>query len=119
GDRNRLGQVVINLLTNAIKYSPQAEKVVVLLVTEEHSATVSVEDFGIGIATVHHDKVFEHYYQVTDQANNSSGLGIGLYISNEIMKQHRGRMWVESTEGVGTTFKFCLPLHADRPSPKQ
>lgn len=119
GDRDRLGQVLINLLTNAIKYSPQAEKVSVLLVTEERFVTVSVEDFGIGIAAVHHDKVFEQYYQVPDQATNSPGLGIGLYISNEIIKQHQGRMWVESTEGVGTTFKFSLPLHTERPSPKQ
>lgn len=85
------------------------------LVTEERFATVSVEDFGIGIATVHHEKVFEQYYQVT----NSSGLGIGLYVSNEIIQQHQGRMWVESTKGVGTTFTFSLPLHTERPSPQQ
>ena len=115
GDRDRLGQVLINLLTNAIKYSPQAEKVVVHLVTEERFATVRVEDFGIGIATVHHEKVFEQYYQVT----HSSGLGIGLYVSNEIIQQHQGRMWVESTEGVGTSFTFSLPLHTERPSPQQ
>ncbi len=119
GDRDRLGQVLINLLTNAIKYSPQAEKVAVHLVTEERFATVRVEDFGIGIATVHHEKVFEQYYQVTDQGTNSSGLGIGLYISNEIIQHHQGRMWVESTEGVGTTFTFSLPLHTERPSPQQ
>jgi PAS domain S-box-containing protein len=111
GDRDRLGQVLINLLTNAIKYSPQAEKVVVHLVTDERLATVRVEDFGIGIAAVHHEKVFEQYYQVTEQVNNTTGLGIGLYISNEIITQHQGRMWVESTEGAGTTVTFCLPLH--------
>lgn len=119
GDRDRLGQVLINLLTNAIKYSPQAEKVVVHLVTEERFAMVRVEDFGIGLASVHHEKIFEQYYQVTDQGMNNSGLGIGLYISNEIIKQHQGRMWVESTQGGGTIFTFSVPLHTERPSPQQ
>ncbi len=74
GDRDRLGQVLINLLMNAIKYSPQAEKVVVHLVREERFATVRVENFGIGIATIHHEKVFEQYYQVTDRGRTTLDL---------------------------------------------
>ena len=113
GDKERLGQVYINLLTNAIKYSPRADKVIVRLFRDgdPEQAIVSVQDFGIGIDKTHHEKIFERFYQVTDPEEKTyPGLGIGLYISSEIVARHRGRMWVESSKGKGTTFFVALPL---------
>lgn len=111
GDRDRIGQVLINLLTNAIKYSPRANTVIVRVAGDQKEAVVSVQDFGIGIAEAYHDKIFEQFYQVTDPEEKTyPGLGIGLYLSDEIVKRHTGRMWVESTKGTGSTFSFSLPL---------
>ncbi|GCE28947.1 hypothetical protein KDA_44310 [Dictyobacter alpinus] len=111
GDRDRLGQVVINLLTNAIKYSPGADKVCISVVRQDKQAIVSVQDFGIGIDKIHQEKIFERFYQVTDPLEKTfPGLGIGLYISSEIIKRYHGSMSFESEKGVGSTFSFHLPL---------
>lgn len=112
GDRDRIGQVLLNLLTNALKYSPEAEVVRIHAFCEGDHAVVSVQDFGIGIAEAHHQKIFERFYQVTDPVEKTyPGLGIGLYLSNEIISRHSGRMWVESQRGKGATFSFSLPLY--------
>ena len=112
GDRERLGQVFINLLTNAIKYSPEETQVIVrLFLDDERYVRVGVQDFGIGIDPAHHEKIFERFYQVTDPEEKTyPGLGIGLYISSEILARHEGRMWVESRKGQGSTFFVALPL---------
>ena len=111
GDRDRIGQVLINLLNNAIKYSPRADTVLVRVAKDQNKALVSIQDFGIGIAKEHQDKIFERFYQVTDPEEKPyAGLGIGLYISREIVKRHSGQMWVESKKGKGTTFHVTLPL---------
>lgn len=111
GDRDRIGQVLINLLNNAIKYSPQADLVLVRLAKDSKQVIVSIQDFGIGIAKEHQHKIFERFYQVTDPEEKTyPGLGIGLYISCEIIKRHNGRLWVESEKGKGATFHFALPL---------
>jgi signal transduction histidine kinase len=112
GDQERLRQVFVNLLTNAIKYSARAQTVLVRLVRDDEGgqAIVSVQDFGIGIAKAHHEQIFERFYQVTDaQETTYPGLGIGLYISREIVGRHRGRLWVESSKGNGATFFVALP----------
>lgn len=110
GDRDRIGQVLINLLTNAIKYSPNADRVIVQIVTDETNVRVSVQDFGIGIDQAYHQKIFERFYQVNEPAEKTyPGLGLGLYISCEIIKRHQGRLWVQSRKGEGSTFAFCLP----------
>ncbi len=110
-DKDRIGQVLINLLTNAIKYSPRAENVVVRVSQDSENAIVSVQDFGIGISKAYQEKIFEQFYQVTDPEEKTyPGLGIGLYISSEIVKRHGGRLWVESRKGEGSTFHFSLPL---------
>lgn len=117
GDKERLSQVFVNLLTNAIKYSPHAEKVLVHLSRscDAQQAIVSVQDFGIGIDTVHHEKIFERFYQVTDPEEKTyPGLGIGLYISSEIVARHHGRMWVESSKMKGSTFYVALPVFSQR-----
>ena len=111
GDKDRLGQVLINLLTNAIKYSPEANTVIVRVSADEHNAIVSVQDFGIGIAETHQEKIFERFYQVNDDTEKTfRGLGIGLYISSQIVRGHHGRLWVESAKGAGATFYVSLPL---------
>jgi len=111
GDKDRLGQVLINLLTNAIKYSPRSDKVIVHVTRDAGQAIISVQDFGMGIAGVHHAKIFERFYQVTDPEEKTfPGLGIGLHISREIVERHSGRIWVESTKGNGATFFVSLPL---------
>ena len=111
GDRDRIGQVLINLLNNAIKYSPRADTVLVCLAKDQNNIIVSVQDFGIGIAEEHQHKIFERFYQVTDPEEKTyPGLGIGLNISCEIVKRHGGWMWVESQKGKGATFHFTLPL---------
>lgn len=110
GDKDRLGQVFINLLTNAVKYSPHADKVIVRLSREQEQAIVSVQDFGIGIDEAHHQKIFERFYQVTDPEERTyPGLGIGLYISREIVERHHGRIGVQSHKGEGATFSVSLP----------
>jgi signal transduction histidine kinase len=113
GDKERLSQVYINLLTNAIKYSPRADKVIIRLARSEDAtrAIMSVQDFGIGIEKVHHERIFERFYQVTDlEEKTYPGLGIGLYISYEIVRRHNGQMWVDSSKGQGATFSVALPL---------
>jgi PAS domain S-box-containing protein len=109
GDRDRIGQVLINLLTNAIKYSPQAEKIVVKTTCEQGNIITSVQDFGIGIPGEMQQRVFERFFRVEGDARTTfPGLGLGLYISAEIVKRHRGAIWVESEENKGTTIFFSL-----------
>ncbi|HEX6109320.1 MAG TPA: HAMP domain-containing sensor histidine kinase [Ktedonobacteraceae bacterium] len=111
GDKERLGQVLINLITNAIRYSPRAERIIVHLTHTPDTLTVSVQDFGIGIPKAHQVKVFERFYRVySDQDRTYPGLGIGLYIAHQIIERHGGKMWVESVEGQGSTFSFSLPF---------
>lgn len=108
GDRDRIGQVVINLLTNAIKYSPDAETVLVTTNTDDASVTVSVRDFGIGISAEHLPHLFERFYRA-EHHNTVSGLGLGLAIASDIILRHNGTIWAESELGQGTTFFFTLP----------
>lgn len=112
GDRDRIGQVLINVLTNAVKYSPQAHKVLIRLVCEQEQAVVSIQDFGVGIPPDQLAQIFERFYQVSGAKGQKdlTGLGIGLYISQEIVQRHQGRLWVESCPGRGSTFCCALPL---------
>lgn len=107
-DRERLKQVFLNLLTNAIKYSPQGTEIVIRTKKNKKNITVTVEDFGIGIHKNERKAIFDKFYQVEKHA--TTGFGLGLYISSEIIKQHRGKMWVKSAVGKGSTFFFTLPL---------
>lgn len=111
-DRNRLGQTLINLLSNAIKYSPKAKKVVVEVTTNNNrELVVSVKDFGIGINLKDQEKIFERFFQINHSSGHQfPGLGLGLYISSEIIKRHSGKMRVKSQPGKGSTFYFTIPL---------
>ncbi|MEN0053431.1 MAG: PAS domain-containing protein [Mucilaginibacter sp.] len=112
GDRFRLEQVVNNLLSNAIKYSPQADKVMVNCIVneEDNSLIVSVRDWGIGIEEKNLTRLFERYYRVDNTAMRFEGLGLGLFISAEILKRHNGSFWIESKPDEGSTFFFRLLL---------
>lgn len=111
GDSDRLGQVFTNLISNAIKYSPQASQVDISLSASQDTVTVSVRDYGIGIPKEHQGKIFDRFYRISDGHNKTiPGLGMGLYISSEIIKRHGGSLWVESAEGQGTTFFISLPI---------
>jgi two-component system CheB/CheR fusion protein len=111
GDREHTGQVLTNLLTNAIKYSPQADIIRVSMAQDRENATVSVQDFGIGIAPEKLTHVFDRFYRVSDREHETfPGLGLGLFISAQMVKRQGGRMWVESQPGAGSTFSFTIPL---------
>jgi PAS domain S-box-containing protein len=111
GDKERIGQVIANLVTNAIKYSPNAEKIIIHTAVSNNEVTLCVEDFGIGIAGDKLTKVFEQFYRVSgDMQHTFPGLGLGLYISSEIIKREGGKIWVTSRLGSGSTFCFSLPL---------
>ena len=110
-DKDRISQVLTNLVTNAIKYSPDADKIIVKAEIENNEVVVCVEDFGIGIKEDAQNKVFEQFYRVSgDKQHTFPGLGLGLYISSEIIKREGGRIWVNSIQGKGSTFCFALPL---------
>jgi PAS domain S-box-containing protein len=108
-DQQRIEQVIINLITNAIKYSPGAREIVITAAASGKKIKVGVQDFGIGIASDQQEKVFNRFYRVENLAAHMSGLGIGLYICYEIIKRHKGRMWVQSALHEGSTFFFELP----------
>jgi signal transduction histidine kinase len=111
GDKDRLGQVFINLITNAVKYSPQANRVDITLSSTQHVAFISVRDYGVGIAPTHQKHIFDRFYRVHDSSNKSfKGLGLGLYIARDIVQRHGGDLTVESEEGKGSTFTISLPL---------
>jgi signal transduction histidine kinase len=113
-DRNRLEQVLGNLLINAVKYSPRANKVIVTVKRNNNrDVEVAIQDFGIGIPKENQSLVFERFYRVESNTKGFSGLGIGLYICSEIIKRHFGTLKVESEEGKGSTFTFSLPTTPD------
>jgi len=110
-DRDRIGQVLSNLLTNAIKYSPRTETIIVKTVCTDDAIITSVHDFGIGIPREKQQHIFERFFRVEGEALVTyPGLGLGLYISAEFIKRHHGSIWLKSEEGKGTTFSFSLPL---------
>jgi PAS domain S-box-containing protein len=108
-DKMRLEQVLTNLISNAIKYSPKGNEVFVELSRSSNEIIVSVRDAGMGIPKEYLDKVFDRFFRV-ESGGKIPGLGIGLYISAEIVRRHGGRIWAESEEGQGSVFSFSLPV---------
>jgi PAS domain S-box-containing protein len=113
GDKLRLEQVLNNFLNNAVKYSPEADKVVVRVEVLMNNIVVSIRDFGIGIERENLNRIFDRFYRVDNTSMKFQGLGLGLYISSEIIKAHKGSFWIESEVGKGSTFFFLLPLNPD------
>ncbi|HLX93216.1 MAG TPA: HAMP domain-containing sensor histidine kinase [Puia sp.] len=111
GDRNKLGQVITNIIDNAGKYSPPSSKIIVQAKAEQNILALYVKDQGIGIPRDQQQKIFERFFRVKGKKENTyAGLGLGLYISAEIIFRHQGRIGVESEEGKGSTFYFQLPV---------
>jgi len=110
-DKSRIAQVFINLLTNAVKYSPEADRIIVRVINIAGKSVVSVQDFGSGISPKDQRQIFTRFYRSASAKSGSiAGVGLGLYISKEIIKRHRERIWVKSKAGKGTTFSFTLSL---------
>ena len=108
-DKERIGQVITNFLSNAIKYSNDAESIDVEGYVADQEVILSVRDYGIGISQNLQHLVFDQFYRVGGKLQHTyPGLGLGLYISAEIVKNEGGRIWVESKEGQGSTFYFAL-----------
>ncbi|HZC32115.1 MAG TPA: ATP-binding protein [Candidatus Bathyarchaeia archaeon] len=113
GDGARLGQVVVNLVHNAVKFSPDGGDVTVSTRVAGPDVVVAVADHGVGIPRAAQDRVFERFYKVDRarlRAEAGGGTGLGLAISRHVVEQHGGRIWVESEEGRGSTFSFALPI---------
>lgn len=110
-DKFRLYQVLTNLVTNAIKYSGSGKEIRIVTKKDRENVVVSVQDFGIGIAKNQQQKIFERLYQIGDgKGNTYPGFGMGLFITKEIIDRHKGKIWVESEKGKGSTFYFSLPI---------
>ncbi|TDQ11876.1 PAS domain-containing sensor histidine kinase [Pedobacter metabolipauper] len=110
-DRDKIGQVISNLLSNAVKYSPKGRSIEVNCHLNNEMAEISIKDEGMGIKPQDVDKLFERYYRIENKhTEHISGFGIGLYLCSEIVVRHKGKIWVESQSGVGSTFYFNLPL---------
>ena len=110
GDKIRLEQVVSNLISNAVKYSPGKNKVIINSYSENNKLVFSVQDFGMGIKKNLLVHLFEKFYRAERKAHKIQGLGLGLFICSEIIKKHKGEIKVESEEGKGSVFTFTLPL---------
>ncbi|RYG16746.1 MAG: HAMP domain-containing histidine kinase, partial [Chitinophagaceae bacterium] len=110
GDEMRLEQVVINFITNAIKYAPGTNQVNVTINIKDGKFYLAVKDFGIGIPEEQHLKIFDKFYRVEESSNRFNGLGIGLYICSEIIKRHGGTIGVKSVPDEGSEFYFIIPI---------
>ena len=111
GDRDKLTQVLTNLVSNAVKYSPQGGTILLSSCREGDLAHVRVQDHGMGIPPEALEKVFERFSRVESGTSRYiQGTGLGLPIVRQIVQMHGGRAWVESTLGEGSTFQFTVPL---------
>ncbi|TSD67470.1 PAS domain S-box protein [Inquilinus sp. KBS0705] len=110
GNQERLEQVLMNLINNAVKYSHGNKNITISTTKHDDNVRVSVIDNGIGLSHDQKSKIFERFYRVEDKKNMTSGLGMGLYISHEIISNHHGKIGVDSEPGKGSTFYFELPL---------
>jgi signal transduction histidine kinase len=112
GDRDKLEEVMINLLDNAIKFSPENGRVIISFKMDKGQLTTSVKDDGIGISAETKLRIFERFYQGEDHLlNRKKGTGFGLYIARQLVELHGGEIWVESEKGKGSRFYFTIPLN--------
>ena len=114
-DRERISQVLTNLISNAIKYSDKGTKVIVKSAHDEENIIISIQDFGFGIPKSEQKLIFSRFYRANSAIdNNISGIGLGLYVAMQIIKAHQGKMWVKSAENKGSTFYFSIPIKAKK-----
>jgi two-component system, OmpR family, sensor histidine kinase VicK len=111
GDEDKIRQVLYNLISNAIKFSAANTNIEVSLRNKGQHAVICIQDHGAGIPKKDHDQIFKRFYQVDGNAEKHlAGMGLGLYIADEIIRQQGGQLWVESEDGKGATFCFSVPL---------
>lgn len=110
-DESQITQVMNNILSNAIKYSPRSKPVSIRISIVSDFVKVSVKDEGVGISEDDKEKIFERFYRATSTQKQYPGMGIGLYVSQKIIDNHGGTLWVESELGRGSVFNFTLPLY--------
>ncbi|MGV8915990.1 MAG: ATP-binding protein [Kaistella sp.] len=113
GDEMRIEQVITNFITNAVKYAPDGKEIHITSEIEGDKIHFSVRDFGIGMTEEHEQKIFQKFYRIEESSERFQGLGIGLYICQEIIDRHKGKIGVTSTLGEGSTFYFKIPLHPE------
>lgn len=111
GDGPRLEQVLLNLMNNATKFTPDGGKIIVRARREDNNIVVEVQDDGIGIAKENQDMLFKPYSRLNADRQRHPGLGLGLALSKQVIELHGGKIWVESEAGAGSRFFFRLPLH--------
>ncbi|MBE9602278.1 PAS domain-containing protein [Pedobacter sp. MC2016-24] len=109
-DRDKIGQVINNFISNALKYAPSGSRIDIACEKNNNWVQLSVRDEGLGIKKEDQQKLFERFYRVKDQPSTISGFGIGLYLCAEVIHRHEGKIWVESEIGQGSTFYFSLPV---------
>jgi PAS domain S-box-containing protein len=114
GDRYRLIQVLTNYLSNGIKYSNGWKEVILTINHKDQMLTVSVQDNGIGIPKDQLSYIFERFFRA-EKTKDIEGIGLGLYLCRQIVHAHNGRVWVESEEGKGSVFYFCIPVKYKKP----
>jgi Amt family ammonium transporter len=109
-DRDKLGQILTNIIQNAVKFTPVGGHIDVNLTRTDDFVQFSVSDSGCGISPEEVDKVFDKFYRCANTASNTPGAGLGLSITKSLVELHGGRIWLESSVGTGTTFYFTIPL---------
>ncbi|MGE5041319.1 MAG: sensor histidine kinase [Candidatus Levyibacteriota bacterium] len=110
GDKQKIRQTIVNLLANAVKYSPQSKKIMVKIRDIDSSVELTVRDYGVGIPKDMQGKIFERFFRTQDaERSGKKGLGLGLHIAYNITRYHKGQLWVKSTYGKGSTFHLLLP----------
>jgi signal transduction histidine kinase len=109
GDERKVKQVLLNLLSNALKFTPEEGRIDVSARLQDGAAEIAVADTGVGIAPEDQEAVFEEFRQVGTADKKVEGTGLGLALSRKFIELHRGRIWVKSEVGTGSTFTFTLP----------
>jgi signal transduction histidine kinase len=109
-DRDRIKQVVLNLMNNSVKFTPAGGKIILSACQEDNNLLVSVSDTGPGISAEQQKNLFDPYHMVADERQRLSGLGLGLTLAKQFVELHGGKLRVQSEQGKGSTFTFSLPL---------
>ena len=113
GDERKVKQVLLNILSNALKFTPEGGRIDVRTALKEGTVEISVTDTGVGIAPEDQEAIFEEFRQVGTSDKKVEGTGLGLALSRKFIELHGGRIWVQSQEGVGSTFTFTIPVRSE------